>query len=224
MISDSKNRGNEVKLIVNRDIYQVRRYADNYFHSILDIGANLGIFSVFMRMRHPDATIVAVEPCMETCQYLRQNINMLNIHVQEKAFGNGQPYYFTPRAEAHMLNNMFLPKQEQTTSYKVGSITLKELCDEYKIRKPYALKFNCEGGEEFLLEDPWAAAILQAADLIAIQIHFQTEYNQTYSKYWLKKEEYDDHFQNLLSSTHFIQCHHINSSGKAYYEMNKKKH
>ncbi len=114
MISDSKNRGNEVKLIVNRDIYQVRRYADNYFHSILDIGANLGIFSVFMRMRHPDATIVAVEPCMETCQYLRQNINMLNIHVQEKAFGNGQPYYFTPRAEAHMLNNMFLPKQEQS--------------------------------------------------------------------------------------------------------------
>jgi FkbM family methyltransferase len=56
--------------------------------TILDIGANLGIFCIAARQRHPDAIINAYEPNPRALPYLTANIAHLNIDLFAEAVGS----------------------------------------------------------------------------------------------------------------------------------------
>ncbi|WP_378741127.1 FkbM family methyltransferase [Nocardia brasiliensis] len=55
---------------------------------IIDVGANIGLFSMYMKQRYPNARIAAYEPAPETAQALRKNLDpFTDISVHEHCLG-----------------------------------------------------------------------------------------------------------------------------------------
>ncbi|KAK1966767.1 FkbM family methyltransferase [Colletotrichum eremochloae] len=55
---------------------------------IIDAGANIGLFSVYMKQKYPSATILAFEPAPETYDILRRNLELHNVSdVETYAYG-----------------------------------------------------------------------------------------------------------------------------------------
>jgi len=223
MISNERNSGIEFDFIIRKNLYKINKYPENYFKVIFDIGANIGLFSVFIRMRHPDSKIIVVEPCIETCRYLRQNINRLDIFLEEKALGSKSPLYLEKgrRGKHEILGHIFSEESKYSDTYRVESITLEQLADKYDLKEPYAIKVNCEGGEKHLLEDTSSHPILKRADFIGVMVHYKNKRNKSYSQSWLTLEEYESFFNNLLGQTHYIERHHDNRHGTSVYSIYK---
>jgi len=73
--------------IIEKNQYHVELIPDNA--SVIDAGANVGIFSIFAAVNHPDATIYAFEPAPETFAALRENTKYYpNIRVFNCALGD----------------------------------------------------------------------------------------------------------------------------------------
>ena len=54
MITNNKNQGlAPIKQIITEDLFRVRGYPIDSFDYIIDIGANLGVFSLFTAMLYP---------------------------------------------------------------------------------------------------------------------------------------------------------------------------
>lgn len=195
MISNILNQGFEAKKLVTKDIYKVQWIKDGLLDYVFDIGANIGIFSIMMRMRHPKARIVAVEPAIDARIYLRQNIYALYIDLVEKAIGGGRPVYMKDRG--HILDTIFTP-QEQNGGYTVESITLRQLLDLYGCTddKNYLIKLNCEGGERYLFEDPESIDILKNACQVSMQAHYRSV--KTPFDEWLEEKEYVEKVRRIF--------------------------
>jgi FkbM family methyltransferase len=70
---------------------------------VADVGANIGLFSVFVKRCYPDAEIIAFEPAPHTAAVLRQNIGLhqlADVTVHEVALGgrpeDGVPFTYFP--------------------------------------------------------------------------------------------------------------------------------
>ena len=199
MISNIKQHGNEFKSMILKDTYRVRHLNDGDIDVIFDFGANIGFFSVFMRMRHPNSKLIAVESNMEVCAYLRQNVNMLNIHIDERPLADGSPMYMKDRG--HLLDAIFTPNK-QKRSYRINSASLGEFFDDYEcsLSDKYLLKFNCEGGEKYMMGDLLAEKILANARQVGIQFHCRNEF--TPFEEWLEKEDYENWIKETFGRTH----------------------
>jgi FkbM family methyltransferase len=58
---------------------------------VIDVGANIGMFALFVKLRYPDAEILAFEPAPESASVLRQNIELHGldgVQVAELALGS----------------------------------------------------------------------------------------------------------------------------------------
>ncbi|MFI2431130.1 FkbM family methyltransferase [Streptomyces sp. NPDC018693] len=69
-----------------RFIYQEIFKDNNYEHSglpeapfVIDVGANIGLFSLYMKQKYPAARVIAFEPAPENRQALRQNLELHQI-------------------------------------------------------------------------------------------------------------------------------------------------
>ncbi|PKY00686.1 methyltransferase FkbM [Aspergillus campestris IBT 28561] len=64
---------------IYREIFQDRSYGGPDLPSeplIVDVGANIGLFSLYMKQRHPGAQILAFEPAPETFDVLTRNLDL----------------------------------------------------------------------------------------------------------------------------------------------------
>jgi FkbM family methyltransferase len=60
--------------------------------TIIDVGANVGFFSLAARARYPGARIHAYEPNPRIQQALRANVSGLDIHIYQEAVSNSDGY------------------------------------------------------------------------------------------------------------------------------------
>ena len=74
-----------------RNEYGLRKRLSNV-QTILDIGANLGFFSMAARSHYPKATIHAYEPNPRAVPFLKENTNQLGIVVYPEAVGGSSGY------------------------------------------------------------------------------------------------------------------------------------
>ena len=221
MISNNKNDGqSEVRMIVTNDIYKVASLLPGDLDFIVDIGANIGVFSVMMRMKHPRAKIIAVEPCIETKYYLEKNTDMLNIDVLPYALGDGGEVSFL-NIDDNLLRNVFISNKHNT--YHVESLTLGNIFDKQKLdmSQNYLLKFDCEGAEQFLIGDPIAENIIRNSLQTSLEIHFKSE--KTPYDFWLDFTSYNDWVYKNFSDSHLINYYKSRkNSGYGHYCIKRK--
>jgi FkbM family methyltransferase len=73
--------------IVDKNQYHVELIKDDA--TVVDAGANLGVFSIFTAISHPNATIYAFEPTPATFEILKENVKYYpNIKVFNYALGD----------------------------------------------------------------------------------------------------------------------------------------
>lgn len=223
--SGLETRGREeIQHIIYEDRYRFRKLLTNqHIDFVIDIGANLGVFALFARFLHPESTIIAIEPVDETLRHLNQNVKGFNIYVEPVALGDGRLFYFHEMKDniSHIVDSEPPEGAKKKDLKYIPSKSLPEIFAKYNIPldSQYVLKFDCEGGESYFLEDKETINIFRNAKQIMGEIHF-------YSKrtpYWRPWGDYNDWIQDNFSGTHSIE--YYNSSkhrGKGHYLLCKK--
>ena len=65
MYSPDKICLKEFNKIVSKDLPDLRRYPSNYFDFIIDVGANIGIYTIYSKILFPNSKIISIEPDRE---------------------------------------------------------------------------------------------------------------------------------------------------------------
>lgn len=144
--------------------------------TIIDIGANVGFFSIFAISKFPNCSIYSYEPIESNFKQLSRN-RKLNRDKNFKCFNlavgghketikinfdiNDQ---FTTSATIMNRNN------DNLTSIEVPCLRLRDIFDENDIEKCDFLKLDCEGAEyDVLYNTP--ATYMARIDQMAIEVH-----------------------------------------------------
>lgn len=127
---------------------------------VIDIGAHVGIVSIYLAKKYPDITIYAYEPTAENFERLTSNIysndDMRNIIPYNKAItGDGRDFIISgnPSSNTGGMSAFTTPNGH---SQKVSSSTLMEevehILNRHKIDQVKLLKIDCEGAEYEVLQ------------------------------------------------------------------------
>jgi FkbM family methyltransferase len=140
------------------DIYIQNIYSSTDFKIeqndiIIDVGANIGIFSLFAANKTHNL-VYAYEPFDMNIKYLRHNIKtngVKNIVVNEVAVSDniGNEYLFLTRNPAG--NILHKQKTDNKNQIEVPTTTLQAIFEKNNINQVGFLKMDCEGSEGVIL-------------------------------------------------------------------------
>jgi len=173
----------------------------------VDVGANVGAFSVFVAARRPSALVVAVEPQREICARLAYHVRvngLRNVRVIECALADSDglaDLFLDPRDRARASIRMLGGDgaQERRT---VAVTTLAALCRQERLDRIDALKIDAGGADDLILDSffqtapdallprllltdataPAAAALSQRLDARGYRAVLQTRANHCFER------------------------------------------
>ena len=151
--------------------YKIKKFEINSDDVIIDIGAHIGIFTIYASQFCNNGKIYSFEPVRENYDLLLNNIK-LNHSEQVKPFNlavsntnDDVTIYINDDKAAHSI----FPSSE--SSINVKSITLQNIFEENNINHCNFLKLDCEGAEyEILCNLP--AKYFKEIDKIVTECHF----------------------------------------------------
>lgn len=141
--------------------------------TIIDIGANIGAFSVFAAHKRPKAKVLSFEPGKKAFFQLKENI-LLN--EMEKRILPSRMAVYKKRQTIRLydsgrtgLGSIYRVRKEKKYSV-VDTITLKDIFIKYKVKVCDYLKVDCEGAEYEILSG-CPPNILKKVRRISLEFH-----------------------------------------------------
>jgi FkbM family methyltransferase len=143
-------------LIALHEIFVLNTYkAFDTPRTIVDLGANIGIASLYFAVKYPNAQIFAFEPNPDVFSILSKNMI---------AFDNVKTYPFLISGETSENKSFFVSKKrthsssvldrgEDFAEYGIRSFKLCDLMNFLELEKVDLLKFDIEGAEFDLFKD-----------------------------------------------------------------------
>lgn len=205
------------------DEYKLQQYEKDYFDYLVDIGACVGMVSCDFAKRNPGAKIYAYEPCKSNYKELIKNTKKIpNIFIINKALGNGNYLFFKDmkRKDRHL----FLEKK-QKNSYKIKSVSFPDIFSIHNINlgEKCALKIDCEGGEQYLLDNQETTDIIKRCSHVAIEIHFKHKKSKNkWFNIFPKWETYDNWIQQFDKTHNILYWKSSKYVGHGIYILEKK--
>ena len=143
------------------DSYDLRTLAKSSTPKVIvDIGANIGVFSVYSQMMFPDAKIYAYEPNPVPFAWLEKNREQFGFTTNRCAVSNsGGVMRFDPGSSS--TNGVL----SQAGEIEVSVMAATEVAEGKSID---LLKLDCEGGEWKIFEDP---ALLRRSQHLTMEFH-----------------------------------------------------
>lgn len=144
---------------------------------VIDIGANVGVFTRFARELFPLALIVAVEPDPENFIHLKKFTEPHAVQFVNKALGQGRiwKHLGAPNGahESYLPVGMGYKESEYETT-GVEAIMLDEIFDSIRYYPPgkIIVKIDAEGAENSIWNHPPSMSILKGVDYIMLELHF----------------------------------------------------
>jgi len=152
--------------------------------TILDIGANRGVFTKCAHYVFPNANIYAFEPlkdCFKVLYSLQDKINRLecyNVALAEKSFEtfiHRSSYdYSSSLLEMDELHKQAFPYTAGEQLEEIKAQTLDTILNGVNIRRPLLMKIDVQGYEKFVLAG--APKILKQTDYILCEMSLRSLY------------------------------------------------
>lgn len=170
--------------IHSENIYQITKKDISDNAVVIDIGAHIGIFSIFAASQTENITIYSFEPEPDNFQLLLENIKINHLENKICPFNLAVSNTNIPRKlirsaaslTAHSLFVNKFPEDEIKDSVEVNCTTLSDIFEINKVKKCDVLKLDCEGEEYNIL--------LNAPDKILSKIVIiRAEYHDGLTKY-----------------------------------------
>ncbi|MFW6129264.1 MAG: FkbM family methyltransferase [Candidatus Aminicenantaceae bacterium] len=148
--------------------------------TVIDIGANEGFYSLYMRHHNPGLRLISVEPVPHTFQILQRNIKANgfdNIQIINSAVGNTtstKKMDIYPHVSSISSEDIGILKRpwvdpELIRSIQVQQITLPSLLEKYHFKTVDLLKIDAEGCELQILEN--AISVLPRIQKMVVEWH-----------------------------------------------------
>lgn len=144
----------------------------------VDVGANVGFFSLLLAKTFPNAKIMSFEPVAKTFQCLSRNLTPFgNVCTKKLAISNFEGTAFMEFDEAdsavsHLTSN--------TTGQEVKVTTLDKIMAEHDITKVDLLKVDVETFEKHVLEG--ASTTLANTKYLMVEITMKNNTNYTFAE------------------------------------------
>lgn len=154
--------------------------------TVVDAGANIGMFSVWTAKRLPRARIFALEPCPDTFSKLQFNLhwNQLGSRVEAVqlalAAKSGEREMQTGEESQRRC---LVPSDRHGAEgeiVKVRSITLAELLDQFCLSRIDLLKMDIEGSE-------WEVLLTTPVSLLRRIRRIEFEYHEVHARFGYSK-------------------------------------
>lgn len=140
--------------------------------TIVDVGANMGAFSLFAAQRCPNARILAYEPASANYRSLKDNIERNGLSaqilaIQAAVVGKSGPVRLNlSESPLHSVDSTGLSSVHED----VRGVELAQTLEENGLEHVDFLKLNCEGAEyEILRSVP--QTVLDTIDVIRLEYH-----------------------------------------------------
>ncbi|MCJ7804429.1 FkbM family methyltransferase [Patescibacteria group bacterium] len=150
---------------------------------ILDVGAHIGLATIYFKNKYPQAKIIAFEPNPETAKLLRLNIKanqLKNVKVIEAAIWNKegkQPFYIDSNNKIPWTGGDSLIKNIWGSQTSPGSILVKTIPLSTFLNKSIdLLKIDVEGVENLILKE--CAQKLYLVKNLILEYHETSKTNQ----------------------------------------------
>lgn len=119
---------------------------------IVDCGANIGLATVYLKNKFPDATIIAIEPEPSNFELLKKNTERYdNIHCLRSGVWNKSTNL---KITDHNRGNWGFTVEEtnETEPGCIPAISIDEIMCKYKLDQIDILKMDIEGSEQKVFE------------------------------------------------------------------------
>lgn len=151
--------------------YQIPEFLKiNQYKTIIDLGANVGLASIYFKTQYPEANIFAVE--MEPDNYLQLEKNILQFENTYPIFGaiydEGKNIKISSTELAYNFR-IGENVEDEIDTFTVGTFTMHDLIENYQIEEIDLLKIDIEGAEQRVLgnNNEW----LSKVNSILIELH-----------------------------------------------------
>lgn len=149
--------------------YGIRDFSYDAFDVVLDLGANVGMFSLVSRVMFPTARIVAIEPDAQAFEALKENLCGLRVDCYRFALGAPPIAYLTPGRTS--LANSYRATGQSGEACAAGY--LPDVLKHVGISSTRRMLVKCdtEGAEQTLLDDPESLEMLRTVPAMGIEVH-----------------------------------------------------
>jgi FkbM family methyltransferase len=145
--------------------------------SVIDIGANVGFFSIQAAARvGPTGSVVAFEPQPETFAQLQRNIaasGLRNIRARQAAVTDQSGTALLFVGDTPIYSSLFrsVDTEPRDASFlEVPTTTIGDIMREESLVRCHYLKMDCEGGEYAICES-LSADVAARIDQITMEVH-----------------------------------------------------
>lgn len=161
---------------------------------IVDCGANIGLTTVFFRLRYPEAFIVAVEPEASNFAMLERNTSKLdNIHCLRVGIWNRDTFLRVENASAEKWEFTFQESDNQHGAVEAISVT--SILQQFNREEIDILKMDIEGSEREVFTSDYAGW-LPNVKTILIELHDSMRYGCS-TAFFMALSKYDFSFDVL---------------------------
>ena len=132
-----------------------RVYSDDHI-VVLDVGANVGFFSLFALQKFDNVNVYAYEPMPKNYAQLSKyygELNKDNWQIHNKAVSGkaGTITLHYDASDSFSTTASVHANEREPDTAEVECVTLRQIVDEYNLTKIDLLKLDCEGSEYNIL-------------------------------------------------------------------------
>ena len=170
----------------------INKFRENKKNIFWDIGANIGLFSIYAATKHKNCEVVSFEPSTSNLRCLSRNISINNLNNRIKIFSNplsNKDNKFLSMNESEFKEGSALnsfgeefdfegKKFEPSNKYFLVGRSINSILDKKLLEVPNYIKIDVDGIEHLILEG--ADQYLSHKNLISISVEINENFRDQY--------------------------------------------
>ena len=143
--------------------------------NVIDIGANVGYFSLFMFSRYPKANIFSYEPMpfnYNQLKHYQDHYSSFNWQAEQRAVANRHDGLVLHSSTINGFSTMasVFDSEKKGERIEVETLTLEDVFNKYYLEALDLIKLDCEGSEYAILYNS-PESLLAKIELMSIETH-----------------------------------------------------